>query len=308
MPIDSRFSRRTGLRTALAATAALPLFGKALSGGPAHAAQQAVPAAVNAPEARLDVMTFNVRFASAKPPHTWAERRPVMKELLLRAKPHVIGSQEGLFYQLRDIESDIGTEYDWIGTGVGGGSRDEFMAVFYDVRRLEPLEFEHFWLSDTPDVIASNTWGARSTRMATWVRFKDLITGTELYVLNTHLDHISQNARARSATLIADRVRRLKSSLPLVVTGDFNAHAHKNPAVYDTLLRAGLVDTWDAAEERGKAYATYHGYGPLTPDGNRIDWILTRPTAQVHSASMNTFSLGGQWPSDHLPVQATLTL
>ncbi|THC50045.1 endonuclease/exonuclease/phosphatase family protein [Streptomyces sp. A1499] len=304
MPIDSRFSRRTGLRAALAATAALPVFGGALSGGPAYAAP-ARPGA-RAPEARLEVMTFNLRFASDKPPHTWAQRRPVTKELLLRAKPHVIGTQEGLYSQLRDIESDLGADYDWIGTGSGGGSRDEFMAVFYDTKRLAPLEYDHFWLSDTPDVIASNTWGARSIRMATWVRFKDLNTGGELYVLDTHLDHISQNARARSATLIAERVGRLDKAKPLVVTGDFNATAHKN-VVYDTLLGAGLVDTWDAAEQRGKAYATYHGYKPLTPDGNRIDWILTRPTARVHAASMNTFSLGGQYPSDHLPVQATLT-
>ncbi|CAM5493110.1 Endonuclease/exonuclease/phosphatase family protein OS=Streptomyces alboniger OX=132473 GN=CP975_04150 PE=4 SV=1 [Streptomyces alboniger] len=309
MPTDSRFSRRTGLRAALAATAALPLSGGALSGGPAHAAQ-ARPgrqAHTHAPEARLEVMTFNLRFASDRPPHTWGQRRPVTKELLRRAKPHIIGSQEGLYSQLRDVESDLGSDYDWIGTGSGGGSRDEFMAVFYDVRRLLPLEYEHFWLSGTPNVIASNTWGARSVRMATWVRFKDLNTGGQFYVLNTHLDHVSQNARARSATLIAERVGRLNAALPIVVTGDFNAAAHKN-AVYDTLLRAGLVDTWDAAKARGKAYATYHGYKPLTPGGNRIDWILTRPRARVHAASMNTFSLGGQYPSDHLPVQATLTL
>ncbi|WP_369215763.1 endonuclease/exonuclease/phosphatase family protein [Streptomyces flavofungini] len=305
MPIDSRFSRRTGLRAALAAAVALPVSGGALSGGPAYAAP-ARPRS-HAPEARLEVMTFNLRFASENPPHTWTQRRPVTKELLLRARPHIIGTQEGLYAQLRNIESDLGADYDWIGTGTGGGSRDEFMAVFYDVRRLVPLEYDHFWLSDTPNVIGSNTWGARSVRMATWVRFRDLNTNGELYVLDTHLDHISQNARARSATLIAERIGRLDKAKPLIVTGDFNATAHKN-AAYDTLLRAGLVDTWDAAKVRGKAYATYHGYKPLTPGGNRIDWILTRPTARVHAASVNTFSLGGQFPSDHLPVQATLTL
>ncbi|MFF1379028.1 endonuclease/exonuclease/phosphatase family protein [Streptomyces sp. NPDC058308] len=298
MPIDSPFSRRSGLR-ALAAGAAVPLFGTALSAGPAHAAP--------APDARLEVMSFNLRFASSRPPHPWTERRPVTRELLLRAKPHVIGSQEGLYYQLQDIEADLGADYDWIGTGTGGGSRDEFMAVFYDTRRLAPLEYEHFWLSDTPSLIASNTWGANSPRMATWVRFLDRITNTQLYVLNTHFDHVSQNARARSATLLAERIGRLDASRPIVVTGDFNATAHNNPA-YDTMLAAGLVDTWDAAKERSKAYGTFHGYGPLDPDGGRIDWILTRPTAQVHAASMNTFTLGGLYPSDHLPIQATLTL
>ncbi|MGW0532398.1 endonuclease/exonuclease/phosphatase family protein [Streptomyces sp. NPDC003032] len=299
MPTDPRFTRRAGLRAALAATVAFPLLGTALSAGPAYAAE--------APDARLKVMSYNVRFASNRPPHTWPERRPATKEMLLRAKPHIIGTQEGLYYQLQDIEADLGAEYDWVGTGVGGGSRDEFMAVFYDNRRLSPLEYEHFWLSDTPYTIASNTWGANSPRMATWVRFLDQVTGGQLYVLNAHFDHVSQNARARSATLMAERIAQLKATTPLIVTGDFNAVAHKNP-VYTTMLAAGLVDTWDTAKVRGKAYGTFHGYRPPIPGGGRIDWVLTRPTAQVHTASMNTFSLGGQYPSDHLPVQATLTL
>lgn len=39
------------------------------------------------------------------------------------------------------------------------------------------------------------------------------------------------------------------------------------------------------------------------PDGRRIDWILTTPGVTTHWAALN-----GQYPSDHLPVQASLTL
>ncbi|MEU6681488.1 endonuclease/exonuclease/phosphatase family protein [Streptomyces sp. NPDC046853] len=298
MPNDTRVTRRLGLQTALAA-AAVPLFTTALAASPARAVERA--------GRRLEIMSFNLRYASTTPPHTWADRRPVTRELLRRARPHVIGTQEGLYQQVRDIAEDLGAHYDWIGTGRAGGSRDEFMTVFYDTRRLAPVEYDHFWLSDTPDVIGSNTWGGGSIRMVTRVRFHDLRTDTELYVLNTHLDNASQNARARAARLISERIAALDSSLPLLVTGDFNVAAHKNP-VYDTMLGAGLVDTWDAADERSKAYATFHGYKPLTPDGDRIDWILATPGVRVHSAAINTFSQGGQFPSDHLPVQASLTL
>ncbi|MEV2254138.1 endonuclease/exonuclease/phosphatase family protein [Streptomyces sp. NPDC050147] len=298
MPNDTRVTRRFGLQTALAAVA-VPLFTTALAASPVHAVERA--------GRRLEVMSFNLRYASTTPPNTWADRRPVTRELLRRARPHVIGTQEGLYQQVRDIAEDLGPHYDWIGTGRAGGSRNEFMSVFYDTRRLAPIEYDHYWLSDTPDVIGSNTWGGGSIRMVTWVRFQDLRTDTELYVLNTHLDNASQYARARAANLIAERIPRLDRSLPLLVTGDFNVAAHKNP-VYDTMLGAGLVDTWDAADERSKAYATFHGYRPLVPDGDRIDWILATPDVRVHSAAINTFSKGGQFPSDHLPVQASLSL
>ncbi|GGS99188.1 endonuclease/exonuclease/phosphatase family protein [Streptomyces chromofuscus] len=308
MPNQSRVTRRLGLKTALAAAAAVPLSSTALSPSAASAEERDVVPAAERGGRRLETMSFNLRFASTTEPNSWAVRRPVMRELLRRDRPHLLGTQEGLYQQLLDIETDLGPYYDWIGTGRAGGSRDEFMAIYYDTRRLAPLEYDHFWLSDTPDVIGSNTWGGGSIRMVTWVRFRDLRDGgRQFYFLDTHLDNRSQDARARAAALIVQRIAGLDRSLPLLVTGDFNVAAHKNP-VYDTMLGAGLVDTWETAAERGDLYATFHGYRPLTPDGDRIDWILASPGVTVHRADINTFSVDGQFPSDHLPVQASLTL
>ncbi|NUP15560.1 MAG: endonuclease/exonuclease/phosphatase family protein [Streptomyces sp.] len=301
MPNHSRVTRRLGLRIALAAAVTAPLSSTALPISAASAGER--------PSRRhLQAMSFNLRFASTTEPNSWTVRRPVMRELLRREAPHVIGTQEGVFSQLLDIDADLGPRYDWIGTGRLHGSRDESMAVFYDSHRLRPTEYDHFWLSDAPDVIGSNTWGAAFPRMVTWVRFRDLADGgREFYVLNTHFDHVSQFARVRSARLIAERIAGFDRSLPVVVTGDFNVAAHKN-AVYDTLLGSGLVDTWDSARERSALYGTFHGYKPLKPDGDRIDWILSTPGVTAHRAVINTFAEDGQFPSDHLPVQAFLSL
>ncbi|MFI6664463.1 endonuclease/exonuclease/phosphatase family protein [Streptomyces sp. NPDC050481] len=285
-----------GLRTAMAAAVTVPLMGTL----PASAAKPS--------NRRLDVMTFNLRFASTAEPNSWTARRPVMRRLLRREAPTLMGTQEGLYQQLRDIHADLGPHYDWIGTGREGGSHDESTAIFYDTRRLAPLEHDTYWLSDTPRVIGSNTWGGALPRIVTWVRFRDrAVGGREFHVLNTHFDHVGQYARERSAEFLGQKIAEFDPSSPVVVTGDFNAAAHDNPA-YDILLATGLVDTWDAAAERGKQYATFHGYKPLTPDGDRIDWILTSPGTTVHRASINTFAMNGQFPSDHLPVQATVTL
>jgi len=298
------FSRRHGMRAAAAAALALPLATQPEARADAAADGSAVPV----DGSQLHAMTFNLRYASDTAPNSWAQRRPVMRELLRRAAPHLLGTQEGLYGQLRDIAADLGPHYDWLGTGRAGGSRDEFMAVFYDTRRLEPLEYDHFWLSDTPYVIGSNTWGGAVVRMVTWVRFQDRATDRQFYALNTHLDHISQYARERAAGLINVRLAGLNPALPRIVTGDFNVAAHGNP-VYDTLLKGGsLTDAWDAADRRSKLYATFHGYKPLVPDGDRIDWILTSPGVRTRYAAIDTYSRDGQFPSDHLPVHAVLEL
>ncbi len=174
-------------------------------------------------EQSLRVMSFNLRYASPKPPNEWPVRLPVVTQVITDEAPDVVGTQEGLYEQLKDIERGL-PGYQWIGLGRDGGSRGEFMAVWYRPERLEPLAFDHFWLSDTPEVMGSSTWGNQNVRMVTWVRFRDLVTGQEFYFWNTHLD-FSDDLHARSLTLIQERMRALSPQLPLILTGDFNAGA-----------------------------------------------------------------------------------
>jgi endonuclease/exonuclease/phosphatase family metal-dependent hydrolase len=200
-------------------------------------------------DAELNVMTFNLRYASAQRPHSWAERRPAMRALLRGESPHLIGTQEGLYQQLRDIEHDLSPGYAWIGTGRDGGSHGEFMAIFYNTSRLAPLEYDHFWLSETPDKIGSRDESgeegerAGSPRMVTWVRFQDQSTHAAFYALNTHLDNHSATARQHAATQITRYLTsgRLDPELPRIITGDFNVPAGRGTSVYDTMLTEGRL-------------------------------------------------------------------
>jgi endonuclease/exonuclease/phosphatase family metal-dependent hydrolase len=278
------------------------------------AAEFMLPSAVSAAEAvrasasEIVLATYNLRFASSDGPNAWPARRPVVKALLDRYQPDLIGTQEGLYQQLKDIAADQ-PAYDWIGLGRDGGSHGEFMAIFYRRDRFEPLEYDHFWLSDTPEVIASSTWGNNVRRMVTWVRFRDRVTGREFYFWNTHLDHEVQVAREKAAELIRQRIGRLPADVPLFLVGDFNSIAVANRA-YDILTKeAGLTDTWFAARERRNEDAnSFTGFGPLRREGERIDWILARGAIDVRATELVTFRQGDQWPSDHLPVVAWVTL
>ena len=312
MPMQLRVTRRLGLKALLAAAVTLPLSSAAVVSAPpalagAPGVRRATVAGHRSPELR--VMTFNLRYASTDEPNSWSDRRPAMSRLLRGAVPDLFGTQEGLYEQLRDIQADLAPHYAWVGTGREQISGDESTAVFYDIRRLSPVGHGTFALSDTPDVLGSETWGGDTPRTATWVRFRDLSDlDREFLVLNTHLDNASQYARERAASLIAQRIGRLRRALPVVVTGDFNAYAHANRA-YDTMLGTGLVDAWDAAARRGPLYGTFHSrYRPPPPEGKRIDWIFVSPGVEVERASIDTSALNGQYPSDHFPVQVSLRL
>lgn len=265
-------------------------------------------ATTNAPGDTLCVMTYNLRFASTNPPNAWPQRRPLMRELLQSVAPDLIGTQEGLYWQLKELAADL-PGYEWIGLGRDGGSRGEFMAIFYRSARLEPLEFDHFWLSDTPEVIGSASWGNRLNRMVTWAKFRDRRTGAEFYCFNTHFDHQSQPSREKSAELVRRRVAALPTRLPVLLLGDFNAAAGNNRA-YDILTADGFfTDSWLAARTRdGEGLGTFNDFKRVPTDGRRIDWILVRGDVQVERAAILPFQRNGQFPSDHCPVVAWVRL
>ncbi len=278
------------------------VIGSLLAGfSPAHAEDSTNPPP-------LCVMTYNLRFASPNPPNAWPTRRPLVREVIQSIAPDVMGTQEGVYAQLKDLAADL-PEFEWIGLGREGGSKGEFMAVFYRKARLEPLAFDHFWLSDTPDVIGSTTWGNSNRRMVTWIKFRDRATSDEFFLFNTHFDHQIQLAREKSAELVRQRVTALDTKLPVILIGDFNAAAETNQAYLVLTADKFFSDAWlSARERRGEGVGTFNDFKAAVPNGPRIDWVLTRGEVVVDRAEIPTFSRNGQFPSDHFPVATWLRL
>ena len=254
------------------------------------------------------LMTFNLRYASNSRPNAWPDRRPVMSACLQKYAPDIFGTQEGVYAQLKDLASDL-PDYEWIGLGRDGGSRGEFMAVFYRKARFEPMAYDHFWLSDTPEVIASTHWGNTNRRMVTWVRFRDRDTNREFYFVNTHLDHAIREAREKGATLIRQRLGALDPKIPIVLVGDFNAVPQGEQTHAILVAEDFLQDTWDKAPvRRNEGHNTFHNFQGAVKGDSRIDWILTRGPWAIDAVEIVLFSRENQFPSDHHPYAAWLRL
>jgi endonuclease/exonuclease/phosphatase family metal-dependent hydrolase len=282
------------------------------SGQPAATASKAASTSASAPASNkndhptLRVMTFNLRTAAAKDSHPWTKRWLAAKELINKEKPDVIGTQEGIRSQLDELQ--FGTPgYKWVGVGREKGGSGEFTAVFYNVERLKPIRNDSFWLSDTPDVPGSQSWGSEYPRMVTKVLFEDLKTGGKLYVLNTHFDNASETARQHSAEQVAAEIGKLEPAIPVILTGDFNTIIGSPP--YKHLLSAGgLKDAVQEAKEKVNAgIATFHNYAG---GGGRthIDWILYRGQLDVLRSEKVMFQLNGEYPSDHYPVMVDVAV
>jgi endonuclease/exonuclease/phosphatase family metal-dependent hydrolase len=252
----------------------------------------------------LSVMTFNVRYGNAPDgDNRWELRKPRVQAFLRNRHADVIGLQEALEFQIQDMRAAL-PGYESVGVGRDDGKEGgEYSAILYDAKRLRLLRSDTFWLSETPSVPGSKHWGNDPTRICTWAFFKDLQTGNYLYHFNTHLDHRSQESREKGIALILKRIAERQTPDRVILTGDFNA-GEANPVV-KLVTDAGLRDSFRVLHPDAKEVGTFHGFTDKL-GADKIDFIFAGPKWRVTSAERILDKVGGYWPSDHLPVTATL--
>ena len=262
---------------------------------------------VNADDS-LRVMSFNIRFGTANDgANHWKTRDQLVLKTIQDYQPDLLGTQETLKFQAEFLQKNLK------GYAAIGRSRQtdpdqgEQCTILFRKSRFKLLDQGQFWLSETPQKIASKSWDSSLPRIATWVKLRDNQTERTFYFLNTHFDHVGKKARHESAKLIARKVAEFKS--PTVVTGDFNSGEGSLP--YQALVKSDvvqLVDTYRATHADAKpGEGTFNGFRGLD-QGARIDWVLATSDWVIKQAEINKFNKDGKYPSDHFPVTASLQL
>ena len=268
----------------------------------------AVTSAAEAQQEPLAVMSFNIRYGTADDGKDhWSVRRGMLLDLLRWQDADIVGLQEALDFQIDEIVSAL-PAYAVVGVGRDDGKiAGEYAAILFRRQRFNVAESGTFWLSDTPDLPASRTWGNRITRICTWARLVDRKGGAAFRVYNVHLDHESQPSRERSTALLAQRIQDLKGREPVLVVGDFNA-GEDNPAFTQLLATTPLIDTFRTLHRDEREVGTFTGFTFGKTTGPKIDHVLAPPGTEVLSAGIERFSWQGRYPSDHFPVVARLRL
>lgn len=254
----------------------------------------------------LTVMSFNIRYGTADDGEdSWPNRDHLVMQVVRDRNADIVGVQEALAFQLDEITTEF-PHYAVIGVGRDDAkNKGEFSAILYRTDRFIIDSSGTFWLSDTPEAVASTTWGNSITRICTWARLIDRDTGKGIYIFNTHYDHRSQESRVRSSLLIAQRIADRAHDDPVVLMGDFNA-GEANAAI-KSLEDTGLVHAYRAIHPDETQVGTFNAFTG-TSDGEMIDHIFVSPTIDLLDADIDHTNDNGRYPSDHYPVWAKLRL
>ena len=146
----------------------------------------------------MKVVTFNIRCDYGQDgENNFCFRRPLILEKLRREQPDLICFQEVLPHVAAWLKGEL-ADYYVIGCGRSETLEDEQMTVAYRKDRLNLIQMETFWLSDTPNVPGSR-YPRQSIcpRTAAEALFEDLSDKTVFRLINTHLDHECPEARAQ---------------------------------------------------------------------------------------------------------------
>ncbi|KAJ8768116.1 hypothetical protein K2173_021056 [Erythroxylum novogranatense] len=291
----------------------------------------------------LTVMTFNLGEEEPEDsPNAWEKRRDLCISVITSYCPMILCTQQGVKSQLDYLQQGL-PGYDQFGVSRKGSedASDEHCNIFYDKEKVELLEGGTFWLSESPSVPGSTSWGAAVPCIATWATFQ--LKGVEppgfsFQVVNTNMDEFSPRARRRSALLTWQHIASLLPSSSVVYCGGFNTHKESITGRFllGTSREHGVVgdmrDAWPNARVRKNVslVRTYHGYkgdkqGALeflklilralclcwdrqTQDLH-VDWILFRGRSLIPVlCEIVNDNIDGCYPSSHYPIFAEFML
>ncbi len=254
----------------------------------------------------LTVMTYNIRLnVAVDGENAWPLRKDFLTSQIRFYNPDLFGVQEATPGQVNDI-STLLPQYGCLGIGRDGVGKGEASDIYFKKDRFLVKESNTFWLSETPDEI-SKGWDAAFNRVCTYALLKDKESKKLIWVFNTHLDHIGEDARTKGIQLILTKIAALNTKdYPVIFMGDFNSEPDAERIVN---LKKVMNDSRDVSEEK-----------PFGPDGTfndfkhneavtkLIDYIFISKNAElkVKKYAVLSDSKDLKYPSDHFPVYVEL--
>ena len=240
----------------------------------------------------LYIGQYNIRNANAKDSaagNGWERRCHVVCDILRVESFDIFGSQEVLHSQMEDLLRAL-PEYDFVGVGRNDGKTEgEYAPIFYKKDRIKCLQSGTFWLSETPDVVASVGWDAKYTRICTWGQFKDLKSGKRFWMFNLHMDHRGVEARKQSCYLVLSKVKEMCGKQPYILTGDFNVD-QKNE-IYNIIADSGAFhDSYETALVRFAETGSMNYFKVNYKTDWRIDHVFLSPHFKALDYKLMTYS------------------
>lgn len=251
----------------------------------------------------IRLMSYNLRCISPIDfgKNGWFYRADLIAADIQENAPGIIGFQEATKWQYGYFK-DVLVQYDSVITYRDDAFNSEGCPIFYNKDLYTLKDKGSFWLSETPDVM-SKSWGAKYCRICSYVVLTDNATGLDFVVFNTHLSHVSDEARINGIGVVLDKIEEF-GSLPSVIMGDFNTS--EGSETYNSVTE-NFVDAKHETEDTSDS-CTYQGFGK-EKEYKRIDYfMLSKGDFTVEKYFVLSGKRDGSYTSDHNSIIVDLKI
>ncbi len=252
-------------------------------------------------ENAIRVMSFNVRCTNVGFRGRKARTEDVVKTIL-KGMPDSLGVQEATPAWMKTLDEELGNTYAYVGEGRNGGDKGEYSAVFYLKDKYKLIDSGTFWLSPTPDEV-SKGWDAQFPRICTWAVLENKKTEDRYIHLNSHFDHVGEEARSQSIKIICEKSQEYED-LPAVFTADMNVREGSDN--YKEIAENSIFKDTKYTAENTMDYLTFHDRFPEKNEGRVIDYCFANDKFKAITYGVVTESPSENYVSDHFPVYADL--
>jgi len=124
-------------------------------------------------------------------------RKSLVIDRIKAFDPDLLGLQECRDDSQAEFIKTHLPEYEFLGVPRGGDNitAPEMAPLLIKRSAFLIKLWETFWLSETPHIPGSKSWGSVFPRTVTWVDLTQTATGRSLVFVNTHFDHEASAVR-----------------------------------------------------------------------------------------------------------------
>ncbi len=254
------------------------------------------------------LMSFNILQATSETAgHEWASvRKAACIKMFRDIKPDIVCVQESRKTQCSDLASAL-TQYSQIkypkdGIESNGGQRN---LIMYNNQKFFVIEWGKFWFSED-GTASGGRWGddATTQKMTIYVHFREMATGREFWVYDTHF-FAKCNVETTRGHCVEMSLESIKEKVGdegvVFFCGDLNMQPD-NPILkpmFDYMKHAAT----HADESDGVSTITYNGFRETNL--KVLDHIFYRnATAHTYKVVNSQTAYGTKWISDHYPIYA----
>lgn len=249
----------------------------------------------------MKLVTYNLRCVYSKDGvNSFIHRAGMILDTILEEMPEIICFQEATEKNIHFLRRHLSPDYIVLLTQRENGLTGEGLAVAYRAEKVSLYGLDVFWLSPTPNVVASKFEGqSQHSRICQNLLFKNEETGKAFRIYNLHLEEISESVRKLQMELAISRAA--EEIEPVILLGDLNTYP--TGAVIAYCLQKGLVDL------TADIQYSFHRFGTRDPYV-KLDYFLAKPEVAALCKDVKVWDkcINGIYLSDHYPIEMTVNL